>query len=58
MEGVDNMDSLDMNSFNDILKDLSEEEIESYENTPVDNKLITWAKENCKNNYRYYHGIS
>lgn len=45
------MDSLDMNSFNDILKDLSEEEIESYENTPVDNKLITWAKENCKDNY-------
>ena len=45
------MDSLDMNNFNDILNGLSEEEIESYENTAIDSKLVTWAKENCKKNY-------
>lgn len=41
----------DKNEFNDILNNLNESEIEKYENTPVDNKLLCWVKDNCKEHY-------
>ena len=41
----------DKNEFNDVLNNLDENEIQEYENTPVDNKLLRWVKDNCKKHY-------
>lgn len=45
------MYSLNMDDFTNTLNGITDDEISKYESTPIDNKLISWAKNNCKENY-------
>lgn len=45
------MHSLNMKDLDNIIADITDEEISMYDSTPIDKKLVDWAKENCKNNY-------
>lgn len=52
MKGSDNMMySLDLKAIDSIVNSITDDEITKYESTQIDNKLISWAKENCKDNY-------